>query len=284
MALVRDEMLEADIVLSGSSTKALGHVGFLSAISHLGIKPKRVASNSGGSLVSALWLSGMSLEEISRVGMETDYESFVPMGWTAVLRLFAKGYLSTGEEYLKMLERLFGSKKMKDITVPFYVMTSDITNGKLEIITQETHPQMSLALAVYMSSCLPLAFKPIILDGVAYRDGGVYKDFPIDIWPDHPRWRIGHLIGKTKKIEAKKWWTLRDEAEMLANRVIDANVDAAFSAIPDKSRTLIIESDGFNISSLQFKIDESIRRALQDQGYANTLRSLDPFLLKSPVA
>ena len=264
--------MEVDLALSGSSTKFPSHIGFLEAIDFLEFKPKRIAGNSGGALVGGLYAAGYTPQEIWQITVDQDFSDFVSLNWKGYLRAFLKGFASNGSKFLELLIELVGKTKFKDIKTPLFLMASNVTLGKLEIFSQETTPDLSLALGIYISSCMPGVFQPVELqNGHSYRDGGMYKDFPIDIWDDHPRLRVGHLVAESRIIPKTKSWNGIDELLMIFNRLVDANVDTAIEHIKDPDNTLIVKSDGLKISSLEFVVDKHTKYLLKQQGYNNTI-------------
>ncbi|MEC8428838.1 MAG: patatin-like phospholipase family protein, partial [Pseudomonadota bacterium] len=63
-------------ILSGGGTRLLAHIGILQALQELDISFDHLVGVSGGSVVTSLYASGMSLEEIRGLAMETDFSQF----------------------------------------------------------------------------------------------------------------------------------------------------------------------------------------------------------------
>jgi predicted acylesterase/phospholipase RssA len=60
------------------------------------------------------------------------------------------------------------------------IATYNYTRQELEWLTPETHPTLPCIVALIMSSCLPLLFKPFEYMNQIYLDGGILDNFPIE--------------------------------------------------------------------------------------------------------
>lgn len=59
-----------------------------------------------------------------------------------------------------------------------YIYTSDITDFKEVILNHETHPDLPLIDAIYMSCSIPIIFKPITYNNKIYIDGALFNHHP----------------------------------------------------------------------------------------------------------
>jgi predicted acylesterase/phospholipase RssA len=59
-----------------------------------------------------------------------------------------------------------------------YIYTSDIIDFKEVILNHETHPDLPLIDAVYMSCTIPIIFKPITYNNKIYIDGALFNQHP----------------------------------------------------------------------------------------------------------
>jgi len=84
--------------------------------------------------------------------------------------------------------------------IDLHIYTAKINNFEYVDISYESHPEMKIIDAVYMSSAIPFIFKPVKYEDSYYIDGGVIKNFPFDNFmkanADTPRENIlGILIN-----------------------------------------------------------------------------------------
>lgn len=75
-------------------------------------------------------------------------------------------------------------KELHDITgKEFIVTTTNLTAGKLELLSWKTTPDLEVAKAVVMSSAVPFMFSPVEWKGSLYVDGCVTCDLPMHVFP-----------------------------------------------------------------------------------------------------
>ena len=67
----------------------------------------------------------------------------------------------------------------KHTDIKFTIYTTHFNTWKGKSLTSDSHPDLKLIDALYMSSAMPVIFKPIIMDGEIYVDGAVTKHYPI---------------------------------------------------------------------------------------------------------
>jgi NTE family protein len=58
------------------------------------------------------------------------------------------------------------------------IVAADIENGNLKLFSTDTTPSLSVAAAVAASAAIPILFKPILVDGRQYCDGGIVSNLP----------------------------------------------------------------------------------------------------------
>ena len=63
-------------IFAGGGTHLPAHIGILQALTDLNVKFDHLVGVSGGSIISSLYASGLSLPEIKKVALETDFEQF----------------------------------------------------------------------------------------------------------------------------------------------------------------------------------------------------------------
>lgn len=267
--------MEVDVVLSGSSTRYVAHIGWLSAVEDLGFDIKRIAATSGGAMVSSLWALGMSTDEIWDRTLRHDFTEFINLSWVSKVRLFLKGYLSNGKKFYKILCELTDNKKIGDVKIPLYITASNYCTHDLVIFNQDTHSSLKIADALYMSCSMPGGFKPMIYGGHVYKDGCIHKNYPWDIWPGSPRLRIGHLVGHGlySSIESESWNGV-DEIEAFIHNTTYANVNEALRDGPKPPRGITTMTGALGIHPFKFDISDAEKDNLRNEGYNNAIANL----------
>ena len=165
------------IVLSGGGARGIGHVGVLKALEEHGINPHFVSGASMGSVVGAFYASGKKPEEMM--------ELFRHIKLLKVFHLKAPRLGFSEMTFLRrVLEKTLGKIRFEDLEKPFSLSVSNLQSGESEIIDSG-----DLIEAIVASSSIPLIFKPVIINGIPYVDGGLVNNLPIE-----------PLEGKAKKI------------------------------------------------------------------------------------
>lgn len=263
--------LDVSLALSGSSSKIFAHLGFLQSVEAMGLNVTEVNASSGGALIAALWASGLSLDMIQHRLEEEKIREYGALGWRDYLRGALYGFMAKrGSKKLRgVLEKYFGTMQMRDLPIHLRVMVSNMTDGRLAVISPRSHPEMLVADAVYMSASVPALFQPHIREGdeTMYRDGGIYKDFPVDIDYNPALPRLGHLITSRWRPEAsRKFWTFFHEMALVLTRLVDANVDHSLSEVEDHENVVIGHTDVSGIHMLDFNLSDEVKEDLRFMG------------------
>jgi NTE family protein len=159
--------MKIGLVLSGGGARGLAHLGVLQALDELGIRVDEIAGTSAGSVAGAYYFAGHSPEETMKyIG------SFKLFNWAKLL-WHRPGFLSIhklGSLYSKRLPNTF-----EELDRPLTIVATDLFKGELHYFTEGP-----LVPAICASSCIPVLFEPIKIDGTIYVDGGVLNNFPIE--------------------------------------------------------------------------------------------------------
>jgi NTE family protein len=71
-------------------------------------------------------------------------------------------------------------KELYEITkIDLHIFVTELNNYKLIDISYTDYPDWKVADAIYASCCLPLLFKPLLIDSYCYVDGGFIQNYPI---------------------------------------------------------------------------------------------------------
>jgi len=280
--------MEVDLVISGGSVEGIcTATGFLRAIvDDLGHKVAAAAGNSAGAVVLSCHAAGKTPREIEEAVLNTDFGSFVRVpawwefwGWKAFLR---RGWLSDGEDFLKLLERMTDGKKMKDAAFDLHVVGSDFTHYKLGVFNRESDPEMRLALAARISACLPGAFKPVRYGDAVWYDGGVRRHYPVDKVPESDRpfygWLVGSLEYGSVPVETRPGilGTLMDYVE----QAVDANVQAGLRL--SCRQPITVSYDDPYVGTMDFDIDFEEKKRLIELARQKTVETLGTPTLPQP--
>ena len=139
------------LALSGGGAKGFAHLGALQALDEKGIKPDIIAGTSAGAVVGAFYAAGFKPKEILKKEALLKYDGFI-----------------------EFMEKNLPVKRFEELNIPFCAVASDFDKGESKVFTEgELVPRV-------MASCtIPIVFKPMMIDGVRYVDGGLFKNFPV---------------------------------------------------------------------------------------------------------
>jgi NTE family protein len=160
-------MFHTGIVLSGGGARGFSHLGVLQALNEADIFPDCISGTSSGSIAGAFYADGFKPLEILSIlskNKRFDYLSFA---------LPKNGLLEmTGMK--KVLEKYLGTKNFKDLKTSLYVAATDLNRGEIKYFHQG-----NVVDAVIASASIPVVFRPSVINGTYYVDGGVIDNFPI---------------------------------------------------------------------------------------------------------
>ena len=257
-------------VLSGGSAKGvLEGAGALNAVFDRGNTIAVGAGTSAGGIILGALAAGKSPKEIREIALAVDFSKFISTGFWSWLRVIRTGSLSDGKELLKFLEGLTGGKRFKDAGFDARLTGADYTYGKPAVFSRDLTPEMPIALAMRITSCIPLGFSSVEWKGSWFKDGGVYAHVPVEASRDPYRTVIFALAhGHDGRPEKADWSAdpgLLKEVERTVDLLIDANVHEELAkAPPDAVRVF---SDALGFGTFKFDFSTSEKEALYKHGY-----------------
>ncbi len=241
------------IALSGGGARGFAHAGALMAIEEAGLKPDVVAGVSAGSVIAVLYAAGVSPLRMADIFARTGFRDFADLS-------IGRGGLFEIEKFKNfVLRALGGVTRLEDLRIPTYIGVTDLDNGCPAVFSSgEIGPRM-------LASCsIPIVFKPVIIDGIHYVDGGVLRNHPAWILRDKCEKLIGVNVSPLRSVRDYK--SIVSVAMRTYNLMAKAN-QAADMAICDVS-VCTPEIANYAVFDLK-KIKE-----LFLIGYVNTRRAL----------
>lgn len=184
---LREYLREAPFALAMSSGffSFFAHTGFLTVLEDEGLLPARVSGSSAGALVAGAWAAGLDAPHLARALDELDRGDF----WDPAL---GPGLLR-GRLFRERLERLLPRRQFAECRVPVAVSVFEVRSRVTRVIERG-----ALDAAIHASCAVPLLFRPVIIDGRAYFDGGIL-DRPglAGMPPSEPRVLFHHIASKS---------------------------------------------------------------------------------------
>ena len=159
---------ELGIAFSGGGAKAAAHCGALQALKEFGIRPDVVSGTSAGSLVAAFYSAGFSPAQM--IGMFSEMNFFKDI----VSPSRPRGGLFDSTPLLELLQEKLPYTDIEELPIPTYIVAADMDHGKPKVFSKG-----KLAPRLVASCSIPIVFKPMVISGVHYVDGGVFQNLPV---------------------------------------------------------------------------------------------------------
>jgi NTE family protein len=167
----KNEREPIGLVLSGGSARAFAHVGVLKALESQGIVPDFIISNSMGSIISILYASGMSPDQIVQLMEGLDFGSLF-----SVELPVNEGLLSAARLQSLVLSLIGKDTRIEDLDIPVLIVTEDLVSKRQVHICEGDLGDILLA-----SFALPVYFSSIPYESHLLVDGGLANIAPVSI-------------------------------------------------------------------------------------------------------
>ncbi len=188
------------LILSGGGIKGILFVGALKYLEehHILDHIDTYLGTSFGGLFVFLMNIGYTLDEIYKIIKIFDIKSLADIDFSNLIDKYSLVSFDGVNNLLRKL--LIGKNINPDITLlELYKLTKKkmifgsvcITNKKMEYVSYETYPHLSVLTGVQMTISIPVIFPPVPLNGKHYIDGGFLDNFNICIFHD----RLEEVIG-----------------------------------------------------------------------------------------
>ena len=156
------------IALGGGAAKGFAHIGVIKMLEANGIQPVVVSGTSAGSVVGALYASGMDAFQMQQHAVALDEASIRDV------RLFSGG-LVQGQKLQDYVNEKVGKRPIQKLKLPFAAVATQLATGERTVFVHGNTGQ-----AVRASSSVPGVFEPVVIGTASYVDGGVVSPVPVD--------------------------------------------------------------------------------------------------------
>jgi lysophospholipid hydrolase len=168
------------VVFSGGGARGFAHLGVIRALREAGVPIDAVGGCSMGAPVAggvALDLGDDELESRAETQFHKLLDYTVPV--VALLK---------GERISKNLSATFDGYDIEDLWLPFYCVSTNLTQSRLEV-----HRRGEVARAIRASVAIPGVLPPVPFNGDLLVDGGVLNNLPVETMRLDPT--IGTVIA-----------------------------------------------------------------------------------------
>lgn len=161
-------MKKIGIALAGGGSRGIAHSGILKAIDEAGIKIDMVTGTSAGAIVGAFYCSGFRPDELLDLIIKTKMIRYLrpAISWSGLFNL---------EKFASIFHDFIKDGTFEDLKIPLVVAATNLRSGESTLFSQG-----KLFPAVLASSAVPIIFKPVVIDGEHFIDGGVLNNLPLE--------------------------------------------------------------------------------------------------------
>jgi NTE family protein len=156
------------LALGGGAAKGFAHIGVIKMLEANGIHADVVAGTSAGSVVGALYASGMDPFQMQEQAFGMDEAKIRDV------QFFSRG-LVQGQKLQDYVNQLVGNRPIEKLKLPFAAVSTQLEDGHRTVFVRGNTGQ-----AVRASSSIPGVFEPVEISGRHYVDGGVVSPVPVD--------------------------------------------------------------------------------------------------------
>jgi len=141
------------LLLLGGGIRYPALVGALRAVEEKGLRIGKIVGSSAGSIIGALFASGMSPEDLRQEAMTLDTAQFKDVSLKSML----SGYgLCSGNALEAWVDEKLGGRSFSgDFRIPIQVIATDILNYRAVVFSAASHPELKVAAAARFSNGIP---------------------------------------------------------------------------------------------------------------------------------
>ena len=156
------------IALGGGAAKGFAHIGVIKMLEANGFAPAVVSGTSAGSVVGALYASGMNAFEMQEKAVALDEAKIRDLQ-------LSSGGLLLGQKLEDYVNEQVRRKPLEQMAKPFVVVATRLEDGERTVFARGNTGQ-----AVRASSSVPGVFQPVTIGKYHFVDGGIVSPVPVD--------------------------------------------------------------------------------------------------------
>ncbi|CAK9810264.1 Neuropathy target esterase sws [Anthophora plagiata] len=162
------------LVLGGGGARGAAHIGMLKAVIEAGIPIDMIGGVSIGAFMGALWCMEKNITTTTQKARE--WSKKMTQWWRQIMDLtYPMTSMFSGKDFNSTIQTTFGDTYIEDLWLPYFVITTDITDSCMRTHTHGSlwrYIRASMSLSGYM----PPMCDPV--DGHLLLDGGYVNNLP----------------------------------------------------------------------------------------------------------
>jgi len=272
---------EINLILAGGGVRFGAYIGALQALLERGVSIRKIVGISGGSIISTLYSSGHSLDDLKRLMIEKDYREF--KDFSPLSFLAGRGFYS-GRRFERWIDEELGGKRFSDpFRLEHYVVATDILRGNPVVFSRESYPELKVSRAARFSIGIPLFYSykkfqltprehGLMVDGnlASFAMGNMFHNDPCSTLT--LRVATSNTFIETLPKGFSRFSYPRQLVKILMNSLERERVSG------DRWRKTLLIFSG-DITSTKFDISQEEKLYLFNQGYTQVKENFDKKLL-----
>jgi NTE family protein len=164
-------------VFGSGGPRGFVHIGVLKALEALKLKPTLIVGASVGSLVGALYASGLNANQLETLSMDLSIGALVRLNVASSERFDGAGIA-------RLVNERVDNKSLEQLSIPFAAAVNDMTDNRLQLFNCG-----NTGVAVQASCAIPGTFAPVTIGGRRYCDADAVAPVPV---------RVARALGVNK--------------------------------------------------------------------------------------
>jgi NTE family protein len=160
--------MKVGLALSGGGARGVANLGALQALREHGLQPQIISGVSSGAIIGALYSSGLEPEDILNILLKTRIFRYIRPAFSKF------GFLNT-QKLLAIYKLYLPVQTFEKLKFPLIISAADIMEGKTVYYTEG-----DLIKPILASTCIPILFTPIEMEGKLMVDGGIINNLPVE--------------------------------------------------------------------------------------------------------
>jgi NTE family protein len=162
--------------LGGGAARGMFHIGVLSVLEEYGITPDIIAGTSMGSIIGAMYASGLKTSDLKQIARSIDWKQIMRL--TDIVALPKSGLIQ-GKRIAALLKSILGDTDFSRLKCKYAAVAADLYTGQQVVFTEG-----SLIEAIRASISIPGIFTPVHYEGHYLVDGGLVNVVPVSVCRD----------------------------------------------------------------------------------------------------
>ncbi|MDZ4200814.1 MAG: patatin-like phospholipase family protein [Gallionella sp.] len=168
------------LALGGGAARGFAHVGVIKALEAQGISADIIVGTSAGSVVGALYASGLNGFQIQELSMTMEEEQVID--GSGMYRCIAETAITQkrgcikGQALQDFINRNVHGRPLERLGKTFAAVATNLNTGEMMVFRRG-----NTGMAVRASSSVPVFFEPVTINGQDYVDGGLVAPVPASV-------------------------------------------------------------------------------------------------------